>query len=276
MSDITVPSWRARPVQAGPNWRMLAVAGGLLGTVAIGGAITWGVSRMGPRAVPTIEPDARPVKIRPEAPGGLVVPNQDQLVLEPPSVRRAAERSSTAMARLDRGPESPALDLLRQQAAPPAPVAPEPAPPPVAVPSPAPVALAPPVAAPPAAPPRSAAPAPAVQAAAPVPVPAAPRPVTPTPVAAPAHNAVSPVANGRAMVQLAALSSEESARGEWERLQQRIPELAALQPVITRFEREGKPPLYRLRAGGLSSAAAARTLCAAVQAKAAPCTPIGG
>jgi hypothetical protein len=233
---------------------MLAVAGGLLGTLAVGGAVYWGISRMGPRVVPTIEADARPVKIRPETPGGLVVPNQDQLVLEPPSVRRAAERNVTATARLDRGPESPALDLLRQQAAPPAPApqaaAPEPAP------LPAPVA--------PAAPPP-------VTLAAP-----APRPVAPTPVAVPASHTVTPAANGKAMVQLAALSSEESARGEWERLQQRIPELAAFQPVISRFDREGKPPLYRLRASGLANAAAARALCTAVQAKAAPCNPIGG
>jgi hypothetical protein len=240
---------------------MLAVAGGLLGTLAVGGAVYWGISRMGARVVPTIEADARPLKIRPEAPGGLVVPNQDQLVLEPPSVRRAAERNVTATARLDRGPESPALDLLRQQAAPPAPQAapPEPAPSPVALNAAPPAPLPAPVA--PAAPPS-------VTVAAP-----APRPVAPTPVAVPA---IAPAASGKAMVQLAALSSEESARGEWERLQQRIPELAAFQPVISRIEREGKPPLYRLRAGGLASAAAARALCAAVQAKAAPCNPVGG
>ncbi len=255
MSDITVPSWRARPAEPGPNWRMLAVAGGLLGTLAVGGAVYWGVSRMGPRVVPTIEADARPLKIRPEAPGGLVVPNQDQLVLEPPSVRRAAERNVTATARLDRGPESPALDLLRQQAAPPAPApVPAPAPAPQAAGAVAPVPALPPIAlaAPVSAPPR------------------------PLPVTAPANPATAPVASGKAMVQLAALSSEESARGEWERLQQRIPELAAFQPVISRFEREGKPPLYRLRAGGLANAAAARALCAAVQAKAAPCNPVGG
>ncbi|MBL6455258.1 SPOR domain-containing protein [Belnapia sp. T6] len=266
MSDITVPSWRAQPAHPGPNWRMLAVAGGLLGTLAMAGAVYWGISRMGPRTVPLIEPDARPVKIRPEAPGGLVVPNQDQLVLEPPSVRRAAERNA-ASARLDQGPEVPALDQLRQQAAPPAP----------------PPAAAPP--APPMAPSALVAPAPlpapvAARPAAPA-TPTQPAPVQPAPAtvaaAAPAKPGIAPVAGGRAMVQLAALTSEESARGEWERLQHRVPELAAFQPVITRFDRgEGQAPLYRLRTGGLANAAAARTLCAAVQAKAAPCTPIGG
>ncbi|MBK1661838.1 hypothetical protein CKO45_26965, partial [Paracraurococcus ruber] len=101
---------------------MLAVAGGLLGAVAVAGAVTWGLSRMGPRTVPVIEAASGPVKVKPAEgkEGGLIVPNQDQLVLQPPEVRREAERRSN-QARLGQGPEQPQLDLLRQQAAPPAP-----------------------------------------------------------------------------------------------------------------------------------------------------------
>ena len=264
MSDITIPSWRARQENSGPNWRMLAVAGGLLGAVAVAGAVGWGISRMGaPRTVPLIEPDARPLKIRPEAPGGMVVPNQDQLVLEPPSVRRAAERNAGVSARLDQGPELPALDQLRQQAAPPA--APVPSPPPVAAPAPTVSTLEAPAtpALPSPVPPR-----PQQQAVVVPPVPPAPAVVRP---------GLAPVANGRAMVQLAALSSEESAKGEWERLQKRVPELAVFQSQISRFDRgEGQAPLYRLRAVGLANIAAARSLCEAMRAKAAPCTPLGG
>lgn len=265
MSDITIPSWRTRPENPGPNWRMLAVAGGLLGAVAVAGAVGWGISRMGgPRTVPLIEPDARPVKIRPESPGGMVVPNQDQLVLEPPSVRRAAERNAGVSARLDQGPELPALDQLRQQAAPPA--APVPSAPPAAAPAPAVSTLEAPALPAPVAPrPQQQVQQPAVVA---PPVPPAPTVVRP---------GLAPVANGRAMVQLAALSSEESARGEWERLQKRVPELAAFPPQISRFDRgEGQAPLYRLRATGLANIAAARSLCEAMRAKAAPCTPLGG
>jgi hypothetical protein len=228
---------------------MLAFAGGALGIVAAGGAVVWGLSRSGPRTIPVIEADSRPVKVRPEDPGGLRVPNQDQLVLEPAAVRRAAERSTGANARLDRGPETPALDQLRQQAAPPA----APAPGPVAAAPPAP-ALPPPVAAPVAAP--SAAPMAA-------------------PMAAPAA-VLAPVAQGRAQVQLGALASEEAARSEWERLTRRIPELAAFQPRVTKLEREGQATLYRLRTGGLADAAAARGLCEAVRAKGGACTPVGG
>ncbi len=270
MSDITIPSWRTRPENSGPNWRMLAVAGGLLGAVAAAGAVGWGISRMGgPRTVPLIEPDARPVKIRPESPGGMVVPNQDQLVLEPPSVRRAAERNAGVSARLDQGPELPALDQLRQQAAPPA--APVPSPPPVAAPAPSVSTLEAP------APPAPVAPRQQPQQPPPQQAVVAP-PATPTPPApVVVRPGLAPVANGRAMVQLAALSSEESARGEWERLQKRVPELAAFPSQISRFDRgEGQAPLYRLRATGLANIAAARSLCEAMRAKAAPCTPLGG
>lgn len=260
MSDLAVPSWRPRPEKQGVSVRMLAVAGGLLGLAALGGAVAWGVSRMGPQPVPVIEADARPLKVRPENPGGMIVPNQDQLVLEPAAVRREAERRSGS-ARLDSGPEAPQLDLLQRQAAPPPPTLAAPPPPTALATNAAP--LAPPVAAPPAAAPLAAMPAPRPAA------PAAPA-VTPV-VPAPA----TPVANGRAMIQLGALPSEEAARTEWDRLAKRVPELAAFQPRISRFEREGQAPLFRLRAGGLADAAAAKSLCDVVRAKGAACIPFG-
>jgi cell division septation protein DedD len=105
--------------------------------------------------------------------------------------------------------------------------------------------------------------------------PVAPPPVAPvaTPVAAPV---LAPVAQGRALVQLGALASEEAARAEWERLTRRVPELAGFQPRVTKLEREGQATLYRLRTGGLADAAAARSLCEAVRAKGGACTAFGG
>jgi hypothetical protein len=232
---------------------MLAIAGGLCGVAALGGAVAWGISRMGPQPVPVIEADSRPLKIRPENPGGLVVPNQDQLVLLSPSVRRAAERSQGVNARLDAGPELPALDQLRREAAPPG----------------APISLLPPVAGPVPAP---SAPMPQPAGIAPPMAPPQAHVEPPAPAAAPA---IQPVAGGRAQVQLGALVSEEAARGEWERLTRRIPELAAFQPRITRLEREGQAPLFRLRAGGLADSAAAHALCEAVRGKGGNCMPIG-
>lgn len=255
MSDITVPSWRPRPERSGPPWRMLAIAGGLCGVAALSGAVAWGISRMGPHPVPVIEADSRPLKIRPENPGGLVVPNQDQLVLLSPSVRRAAERSQGANARLDSGPELPALDQLRQEAAPPG----------------APISLLPPVAGPvPVAPAPVPAPQPVSMAPPVAPQPAQAEPPAPTPAPA-----IQPVAGGRAQVQLGALPSEEAARGEWERLTRRVPELAGFQPRITKLDREGQAPLFRLRTGGLADSAAAHALCEAVRGKGGNCMPIG-
>lgn len=249
MSDLAVPSWRPRQEKQGISVRMLAVAGGLLGVVALAGAVAWGVSRMGPQPVPVIEADARPLKVRPENPGGMIVPNQDQLVLEPIAVRREAERRGGS-AKLDAGPEAPQLDLLQRQAAPPPPTLAAPVPAPQA-----PTALA--TNAAPMAPPVAAPLAPVVT---PRPVPAAPTPTAP----------------GRAMIQLGALATEEAARAEWDRVAKRVPELAGFQPRITKVEREGQPPLFRLRAGGLADAAAAKSLCEAVKTKGGACVPVGG
>lgn len=258
-----VPSYRVpRDWGSGASTRLLLIAGGLLGAVALGGAVIWGVSRMGsiggPRSVPVIEADPRPIKVRPENPGGLVVPNTDQMVLEPLAVRRAAEARQGANAQLAPQAEAPQLDLLRRAAAPPAP-APIPgveglrdSPPgrPDATPSSLgarTAALPPPVAAPATAPAMATPPAP--------------------PSAAP----------GRVQIQLGALATEEAARAEWARLQRRVPALAGRQPVITKLDRGAEqPPLFRLRTGGLADAAAARELCEAVKGVGGACSLIPG
>ncbi len=264
MSESAIPSWRPSQEKPAVSGRMLAVAGGVLALVALGTAATWGISRMGPRPVPVIEADPRPLKIRPDSPGGMVVPNQDQLVLEGATQRRAAERSRTTVAQLDSGPEAPALDLLRQHVgAPPAAAAA--------------LAAAPsnPTAAG-AAPPSSTSSSLGGSTPA-LPPPVASVAVTAT-IAAPATGAAlpGPVAGGRSFAQFGALNSEEAARAEWDRLLRRVPELAAFQPRITRLEREGQPTLWRLRATGLPDAAAAKALCDAVRARGGACAPGGG
>jgi hypothetical protein len=224
---------------------------------------------MGPQPVPVIEADARPLKIRPDKPGGMVVLNQDQMVLEPPAVRRAAERNQGTGARLDSGPEAPALEQLRQQAAPPAPAVsmlPPPMPPGAAPASPAPTS-----------------PAPGAQAqataAAPLapPVPAGAAPAQPAPVpAAPAAGSFRAAATGKVQVQLGALATEDAAKTEWDRLVARIPDLGAFQPRIIRLDREGQPTLWRLRTGGFADLAAARSLCEAVRTRGGNCVPLNG
>jgi hypothetical protein len=133
MSDAMMPSWRVRPpAKAGGGLgiprRVWWIGGGSLLALALAGGTIWGISKLGPRGVPLIEADNRPFKVRPDSPGGAVVPNQGELIFE----RGAARTDRPGEARLSAGPEAPRLDALRAQgnAAPPpaAPVAPAAAP----------------------------------------------------------------------------------------------------------------------------------------------------
>jgi hypothetical protein len=242
-TDAMVPSYRVQRESDGVSWRMLAVAGGLLTAVAVGAGGWWAFQNFGgPRAVPLVEADPRPFKVRPDDPGGLRVPNQAELIMQRPAGRaQAAAQAGTAA--LAPEAEAPNLDRLRAAVLPP--------PPPVVAPRAAePAQTAPPAQA---AAPASPAPAPAAaQAAAP------PRP-----------------AAGRVVVQLGALSSEEAARAEWARLNRLVPELLdGKSPQILRFEREGRAPLFRLRTGGLPDQDAASEFCEQVKARRGNCVPV--
>ena len=238
MSDVMQPSWRIRPPErASSGWgippKYLMIGAGLAGSVLLAGAIIWGVSMIGPRGVPLIETDGRPFKVRPDSPGGAVVPNQQELIFE----RGAGRNDRPGSAQLGPGPETPRPDALRAQSQP------QPVPARPAAPATTPPAAAAPVATPP----------PAQQAARP-----------------------APVAGGRAQVQFLAARTEEGARADWARLQRRVPELAGRAPVITAFEREGQPTLYRLRTGGFADAAAARAFCEPLRAREIACIAVGG
>ncbi len=79
-------------------------------------------------------------------------------------------------------------------------------------------------------------------------------------------------ASGRGVqVQLAAVGSEAAAQAEWQRLAKRMPELfGGKAPAISRVEHDGKT-LWRVRTGGFGDAAAAKSFCAQVKAKATGC-----
>jgi len=253
MSDVMQPSWRVRPAErASSGWgippKFWLIGAGLAGSVLLAGAIIWATSLMGPRGVPLIETDGRPFKVRPDAPGGAVVPNQQELIFE----RGAGRNDRPGSAQLGPGPEAPRPDMLRAQSQPqPAPqFAPQPA--------------SQPGAATPAGRPAATAATAATAAAA----------ATPPPVQQAARTA--PTAAGRTQVQFLAARSEEGARADWARLQRRVPELAGRAPVITAFERDGQATLYRLRTGGFTDAAAARAFCEQLRAREIACMPVGG
>ncbi|MFT8242657.1 SPOR domain-containing protein [Roseomonas sp. BN140053] len=258
MSDITVPSYRVQRETRGIiPWRMLAVSGGILAVLGVGGAAVWGLTRAVSRGVPVIEADSRPFRIRPDDPGGLRVANQEERIFDTqraPAGRAGGRPGQASAPQVAPEPERPDLTALRQATAPRAP------------------APAAPSAAPAAAPNGGAAATAAAPRAEPVP-----------PVAARAEPPAAPrtpaaVASGRAVVQLGALSSEESAQAEWTRLKGRLGELLAdRRPQVLRFERDGKPTMYRLRTGGFADTTAAKAFCDAARAKgASACAAIGG
>lgn len=226
--------------------RIIIIGVGLTGSVLLAATIIWGISRMGPRSVPLIEADGRPFRVRPEG-----------LPAAPSTLP-----GRTDQARVLPGPEAPRTDALRQQMAPP-----------------------PAIAAP-------AAPAPAAAVAEPTPGRNAARPGGPQPTVVTRQGALAPATTaarpaeaapaarlpatpaGRSAVQLSAATTEAAAQAEWERLRRRVPELAGMTPRITKLDREGREPLWRLRVGGLADPAAARTLCEQLRAKGAACNPV--
>jgi hypothetical protein len=262
----------------GSSRRLLLLAGGLAGLIAAGGLVAWGVSRMGDGTIPVVQADARPVKIRPDDRGGLRVANQDEIIFE----RRTPGQAFDASGRLAPAAEAPNLDALRAATAPP-PAAVSPAPPsapaapaePAAAAAPAPATVVqnaapaqrPPAAAVPTAAPQAAAPAPAPRALQPPSAPAEPAPVAAT---------APRVASGTVVVQLGALDSEAGARAEWERLAKRAPDaLGSRRPQVIRFEREGKPTMWRLRTS-VDSRDSAGSLCESVRSAGGACAVVGG
>ncbi|MCE2759894.1 MAG: SPOR domain-containing protein [Acetobacteraceae bacterium] len=242
---------------------MIIIAGSVLAVGTLIAALVWGFSRGSSRNAPLIEPDARPIKVRPDNPGGLRVPNQDELIFDRNRGTRPATQGGLAPEA-----ENPRVDQLRAQLAErAAQEAARSAPPPAA-----PAQPATPQAAPRSAP-QAAAPA---QPAPPATTSALTAPSLPAPVPANAER-FAPVANGRVQVQLGALPSEAGARGEWDRLQKRVPELLGNRRVsLAPFDREGQTTLYRIRTGGFADAATARAFCEEMKTRSIPCMVIGG
>jgi hypothetical protein len=234
--------------------RHMMIALACLGGLALVGTAGWAVMGRRPATVPVIEADSRPIRIKPENPGGMQVAGAD----EQDGVEKMAPP-----------PEAPAPQALRaqmQQSAP----KPEAAPPATASTTAAPTASAPAAltsASPlPDTPTR---PQPATRAA-----PMAAPPAPPLAQAAPIQQAVPPArpAAGGALVQVAAVESEAAAQSEWQRLAKKMPDLLGdHRPSIQKAERDGKV-IWRVRTGGFADIAEATGFCAKMRAKGGACT----
>lgn len=258
--------------------------------------------------IPLVKADPGPIKVRPESPGGLEVPDRDKLVYQ----RIQGEAGEEKVERLLPPPETPLPPPVKPSSAEapakPAlePAAPSAAPPPLPPPAelavrprpsvppqvterlpkvptaaqvaktkpPEPAPIAPPgptQTSPPAAEAKPAASAPAKE--------ASPEP-SPTPVAGKAPTsepAIEPTANAAIskgyLIQLAAVRQPEHARKEWERLQRTHPDLLGdLQLSVVKADLGPQKGIYyRLRAGPLPDEATARKRCAGLSQQKVGC-----
>lgn len=262
-------SYRARHAQPA-GWEALrpwALGAAALAGVAAVGVGGWAVLMRKPAAIPVIEADTRPIRIKPDNPGGMQVVGADEQVLG------GSGSDSAAMAP---AAEAPAPQALRAQMAHTAQTAQT-----ATTAANAPHASAP---APAAVPPK------AVLGQSPLPdTPLRQaRTSTPTPALAAAAatspgatspGATSPPAAGQALskpgavqVQLAALESEAAAQAEWARLAKRMPELLGeRKPVFQKAERDGNP-VWRVRTGGFGDMAEATGFCTKLKARGGACT----
>lgn len=225
-----------------------------------------------PNSLPVVRADARPMKIRPDTPGGIDVPFQDKEIFERVGQQAAGNRPGTPQQqaaqrpaeRLMPGPEQP---LPRPVPMPPpaptvaVPAAPDVAPPPNAVPvTPPPRASVPPGgAANPAPPPQQQPQAPA------------PAQVAQAPRAAPA---VSAPASG-VRIQLASVRSEADAQREWERMRRQHADLLGnLSPAFPSADLGDRGTFWRVQAGGFADPAAAQETCAALRGRGLGCNVV--
>lgn len=279
----------------GRNWgRLIAAVFAFAAVVGFGSllAYTYLETRDGstdPNSLPIVRADTRPMKTRPDQPGGIDVPFQDKEIYN----RVGQQSSGGATTQTAQGGQVERL-LPGPEAVMPRPV-PEPPPAPrvvvpdapqveptadaVPVPVPPRASIQPgganaPAPVPPPAPlPAPVAPRPQQAAPAPVPVPAAPaaRPATP----APAPQVAAVPAAGGIRIQLASVRSQADAQREWERLRRQhgdvLGNLTASFPTVDLGDRG---MFWRIQAGGFASADAAQAACAALRARGAGCNVV--
>lgn len=290
------------PVTRGRGWRLALVL-----IVVGGGAAAWSVfgdklDRLWAGSEPEVQLIKAlpgPVKVRPDNPGGLRVPDRDKLVYDRMQGGSSNGEQSRGPERLLPAPEQPlprpgtvkkpapeprpapsTAEKLLSPSPPKTPAKPKPQPqlkPVAKVPTIKDVKTAkrpPPPPPPPqaptseTAPKQVAAPKPAAPKQVAAPKPAAPKPAAPKPaptkVAKVAPAKPAPIARSRNfLVQLAAARSLQGARDEWSRLRTKnLDLLGNLGLTVTKADLgPAKGIFYRLRAGPLSDESSARSLC---------------
>jgi septal ring-binding cell division protein DamX len=260
------------PVRARRTRRILTTAVAAVAVLGFGIVLLYAYNRGRQdgesKAPPVIQAQEGPTKIRPEAPGGMQVPDRDKEVF----TRLEAEKQGQKVERLLPPPEKPMTPPLP---APPEqktePAAGSEAPQAGSVP-PAPPKIEPPTAMklpepPKTEPPKADAPKPAAEAK-PAPRPAAPEKIA----AAPPKPAPAPKASGDWRIQLASLGTDDAARKYWAAQSAKNKDvLGPLSLKIERTEIAGKGTFHRVQASGLASKAAATDACAKLKQRKLGC-----
>jgi len=207
-----------------------------LGGLLVAGMAGWALTGSHGAAVPVIEADSRPIRVKPENAGGLQVAGVEDQVMGGQGARTHAMAPAA---------ENPAPQALRAQNS-----------------------MQPhaPLTQPTAAGPTEAA-APSPPASSPPPTIVAQRPAAPAqaahPVAAPAAGPV---------VQLAAVESEQVAQSEWQRLARRMPDLLNDHRLLLQRADHDGHAVWRVRTGGFADIAEATSFCARVRSKGGACS----
>ncbi len=235
---------------------MLYIAGGL-GAVVVTVVAATVLTGRGGGEVPVVQGDSRPIRTKPENPGGMQLSGSGTDIFGGGDAASTAKLAPAAETPDPKGlhtvpthgaeqPNAAALQAMKPEIVPNLPPAAKPAPQ------------------------AAAKPAAQMQAQAPVQTQAQPKP-TPASAAATSEPR-TPAASKGLVVQLAALSSEAGAKTEWGNLRKRMPELLnSRQPVYTKTERDGRV-FWRVRTSGFSDLNDAKGFCERVRAKGAACT----
>jgi outer membrane biosynthesis protein TonB len=289
IESIEIPDRPAVASRAAPSpatRKRIFLCGGIAAVallVIVMMALLWSGERhevaRAPADAPLIKAEDQPIKVAPESPGGMDVPNRDILVY---GRMQGTPGDKPVVERLLPEPEQP----LAPPASPPRPphTASAPVPLPVESPlnseqptieaSPA----APPVAAPqpswsPQTPTKSSAPPPAppIKSAAGSQVAQAKIPTAPAAAAKPAQPG-KPAKSSSVQLQLFSSRSAEEARSAWARLKDKNGDLlGALSPTVARADLGDRGTFYRLRAGPIADEAKARAICDSLAGRGTSC-----
>ena len=261
--------------------RLLTLMVSLAALASFGGVIYWGhekdIKSGGEGIIPLIRADDKPVKVKPDSPGGLVVPDQDKTVynsISPGSVPTGPEKLLPPPPVPQIPPAVPpqAMPTVPAPATPPSDAA-APAAPPAAVPPANAQANAP--ALPPAVPVAPAAPAAPPVAAAPAPTaPTIPAPATLTaPAAAAPNQSIASLIDNISgyRIQLASVRSEEQAQATWARMQKSNGDvLSSLTMRAVKVDLGDRGIYYRVQAGPLDEGGA-QSACSKLKSRSVDC-----